>query len=425
MKKNLYPMSFKLIKKSKKSSARLGEITTKHGVIQTPCFMPIATCGSVKSVDSAEMKKIGAQIILGNTYHLYLRPTDKLIKKLGGLHKFMNWDGPILTDSGGYQVFSLVKMRKISEKGVEFKSHIDGSRHMLTPEKSIEIQQNLGSDIVMVLDECAPYPASKEYIKKSLEMTTRWAKRCKEYFEKSQIPNLACRQAGPKSQINSKTQISNFEQLPTSKFPAQGWSASGGKIPNSLLFGIVQGGTYKDLREESAKQLLSIDFDGYAIGGVSVGEPSKKMFKVVDWTVPFLPEDKPRYLMGVGKPEEILGAVAMGIDMFDCVIPTRNARHGTLYKFKVQSSKFKVKDEKLKVKNGNAGFYEMLRITNEKFKSDKKPIDKNCGCFTCQNYSRAYLRHLFMAKELLALRLASIHNIYFYLELMKRIRNSV
>ena len=372
-------MSFKIIKKSKKSSARAGEIRTKHGIIKTPCFMPIATAGSVKSLDSVEIKKIGAQIILGNTYHLYLRPGDELIKKLDGLHKFMNWNGPILTDSGGYQVFSLAKIRKISEKGAEFKSHIDGSLHMLTPEKSIEIQQNLGSDIIMVLDECAPYPATKEYINKSLELTSRWAERCKIYFDKK-----------------NKTLGKN----------------------KSLLFGIVQGGTYKDLREESARQLIEIGFDGYAIGGVSVGEPSEKMFKAVDWTVPFLPEEKPRYLMGVGKPEEIVGAVARGIDMFDCVIPTRNARHGTLYKFKSKS-------EKLKVHNTNKSFYELLHITNEKFKNDKKPIDKNCGCFTCQNYSRAYLRHLFGAKELLALRLASIHNIYFYLELMKRIRSSV
>jgi queuine tRNA-ribosyltransferase len=382
-------MPFNLLKTSKKSSARLGEIITKHGSIQTPCFMPIATCGSVKSVDSAEMEKIGAQIILGNTYHLYLRPTDKLIKKFGGLHKFMNWDRPILTDSGGYQVFSLAKMRKITEKGAEFKSHIDGSHHILTPEKSIEIQQNLGSDIIMVLDECAPYPATKEYIKKSLEMTTRWAERCKIYFEKNQ-----------KSKI--KNQKDNLKL----------------KNKKSLLFGIVQGGTYKDLREESAKQLLNIGFDGYAIGGVSVGEPSEKMFQAVDWTAPFLPEDKPRYLMGVGKPEEILGAAAGGIDMFDCVIPTRNARHGTIYKFKT-------KNEKLKMKKCDAGFYEILHITNEKFKTDKKSIDENCGCFTCQNYSRAYLRHLFAAKELLALRLASIHNIYFYLELMRRIRKSI
>jgi queuine tRNA-ribosyltransferase len=380
-------MSFKIIKKSKKSSARLGEIKTKHGIIKTPCFMPIATCGSVKSLDSIEMKKIGAQIILGNTYHLYLRPSDKLIKKLGGLHKFMNWSGPILTDSGGYQVFSLAKMRKISEKGAEFKSHIDGSCHLLTPEKSIEIQQNLGSDIIMVLDECAPYPATKEYINKSLELTARWAERCKIYFDK-------------KNKALGKNK--------------------------SLLFGIVQGGTYKDLREKSAKQLLKIDFDGYAIGGVSVGEPSEKMFKVVDWTIPFLPEDKPRYLMGVGKPEEILGAVARGIDMFDCVIPTRNARHGTIYKFKACPREVSgVKNEKLKVGIKNSNFYEILHITNEKFKNDKKPIDKNCKCFTCQNYSRAYLRHLFVSGELLALRLASIHNIYFYLEMMKRIRKSV
>ena len=380
---------FKLLKKSRESNARLGKLKTKHGVIETPCFMPIATCGSVKSVDSIEMEKLGANIILGNTYHLYLRPGDKLIKKLGGLHNFMNWQKPILTDSGGYQVFSLAKMRKISEEGVSFQSHLDGSRHLLTPEKSIEIQQNLGSDIIMVLDECAPYPASKEYIKKSLEMTTRWAERCKVYFEKSQIQNH-------KSQINSKF-----------------------KIQNSLLFGIVQGGVYKDLRERSAKQLLKLNFDGYAIGGVSVGEPSVKMLRAIDWVAPFLPEDKPRYLMGVGKPEEIIMSVARGIDMFDCVIPTRNARHGTIYKFKIQSKKLKI------TKNCSNNFYEILHLKNQKFKSDKKPIDKNCGCFTCQNYSRAYLRHLFVSNELLALRLASIHNIYFYLELMKRIRNLI
>lgn len=372
-------MTFKLLKKSKKYSARVGMIKTRHGIIKTPCFMPIATCGSVKSIDSIEIKKIGADIILGNTYHLYLRPGDKLIKKLNGLHGFMNWQKPILTDSGGYQVFSLAKMRKITEEGVEFKSHLDGSSHMLTPEKSIAIQQNLGSDIIMVLDECAPYPASKKYIKESLELTTRWAERCKKYFDKT-------------------------KKLERNK---------------SLLFGIVQGGTYKDLREESARQLIKLNFDGYAIGGVSVGEPSEKMLRVIDWTAPFLPENKPRYLMGVGKPEEIVMSVARGIDMFDCVIPTRNARHGTIYKFKTKSEKLKI------TKKRSSDFYEILHITNEKFKSDKKPIDKNCGCFTCQNYSRAYLRHLFTSGELLALRLASIHNIYFYLELMRRIRNSV
>ncbi|MCK4591882.1 tRNA guanosine(34) transglycosylase Tgt [Candidatus Parcubacteria bacterium] len=379
-------MSFKIIKKSKRSSVRLGEIKTKHGIIKTPCFMPIATCGSVKSLDSIEMKKIGARIILGNTYHLYLRPSDKLIKKLGGLHRFMNWSGPILTDSGGYQVFSLAKMRKISEEGAEFKSHIDGSSHLLTPEKSIEIQQNLGSDIIMVLDECAPYPASKKYIKESLELTTRWAERCKIYFDK-------------KNKALGKNK--------------------------SLLFGIVQGGIYKNFREESAKQLVKIGFNGYAIGGVSVGESSKKMFQVVDWTIPFLPEDKPRYLMGVGKPEEIVDAVSRGIDMFDCVIPTRNARHGTIYKFKSKSENFSPCRNLPKGTPTSSRFYEIIHITNEKFKNDKKPIDKNCGCFTCQNYSRAYLRHLFVSGELLALRLASIHNIYFYLEMMKRIRKSV
>jgi len=393
---------FKLLKKSKKSNARLGKLKTKHGVIKTPCFMPIATCGSVKSIDSIEMEKLDAEIILGNTYHLYLRPGDKLIKKLGGLHNFMNWQKPILTDSGGYPVFSLAKMRKITEEGVSFQSHIDGSRHLLTPEKSIEIQQNLGSDIMMVLDECAPYPASREYIKKSLGLTTRWAERCKKYFIKSQIlrKNIVTKK-------DVMVSLSNHNILRQAQ------------NDTSLLFGIVQGGTYKDLREKSAKQLLKLNFDGYAIGGVSVGEPSEKMLKVIDWTAPFLPEDKPRYLMGVGKPEEIIMSVARGIDMFDCVIPTRNARHGTIYKFKVESKKLKI------LEKCNKNFYEILHITNKKFKSDKKPIDKNCECFTCQNYSRAYLRHLFVSNELLALRLASIHNVYFYLELMKRIRNSV
>lgn len=375
-------MIFDLIKKDRNSQARLGKLRTGHGTIQTPCFMPIATSGSIKSLDSIEAEKTGAEIILGNTYHLFLRPGDKLIKKLGDLHGFMNWNKPILTDSGGYQVFSLSKMRKITEEGARFQSHLDGSHHMLTPERSIEIQLNLGSDIIMVLDECAPYPATKEYIKNSLELTSRWAKRCLDYFEKYQKKKAGTKKNRP------------------------------------LLFCIVQGGTYQDLREESARQLLELDFDGYAIGGVSVGEPSEKMSGVVDWTVPLLPEDKPRYLMGVGKPEEIVGSVARGIDMFDCVIPTRNARHGTLYKFKNQKSK-------IKISRKPGEFYEILRITNKKFKADKGPIDKNCGCFTCRNYSRAYLRHLFTAGELLGFRLATIHNIYFYLELMKKIRNSI
>jgi len=403
-------MAFKLLKKSKKSNTRSGELKTKHGIIKTPCFMPIATCGSVKSIDSIEMEKLGANIILGNTYHLYLRPGDKLIKKLGGLHNFMNWQKPILTDSGGYQVFSLAKMRKITEEGVSFQSHIDGSRHLLTPEKSIEIQRNLGSDIIMVLDECAPYPASKKYIKESLELTTRWAGRCKNYFEKTQSIKYKSQTKYKKDATLSLSKSGKLTKLITLQQTQD---------DNALLFGIVQGGVYKDLREESAKRLLELNFDGYAIGGVSVGEPSEKMLRVIDWTMPFLPEDKPRYLMGVGKPEEVVSAVARGIDMFDCVIPTRNARHGTIYKFKNKSSDLKVAEKQ------NKSFYEILHITNEKFKNDKKPIDKNCQCFTCQNYSRAYLRHLFASGELLALRLASIHNIYFYLELMKRIRNSV
>ena len=383
-------MSFKLISADKKTSARLGRLETAHGVINTPCFMPIATCGSVKSLDSVEIEKMDAEIILGNTYHLHLRPGDRLVRRFGGLHKFINWNKPILTDSGGYQVFSLAKMRKITEKGVKFQSHINGSYHLLTPEKSIDIQLNLGSDIVMVLDECAPYPSPRDYVENSIELTTRWARRCKDYF----LGKIK------KSKLKNQNYNSRF------------------KDKSALLFGIVQGGIYRNLRIKSVKQLLELDFDGYAIGGVSVGEPSEKMFKAVDWVAPFLPKEKPRYLMGVGKPEEIIGAVARGMDMFDCVIPTRNARHGTIYKFKTGN-------ERLKINKADSKFYEILRITNEKFKNDKRPIDENCGCFACKNYSRAYLRHLFACGELLAMRLASIHNLYFYLEMMRRIRKSI
>jgi len=385
-------MSFRIIKKSKKTSARLGILKTKHGIIKTPCFMPIATAGSIKSIDSIEINKMGAQVILCNTYHLYLKPGDTLIKELGGLHKFMNWDNPILTDSGGYQVFSLSKMRKITEKGVEFQSHIDGSYHLLTPEKSIEIQKNLGSDIMMVLDECAPYPASAEYIKNSLEMTTRWADRCKS-------SSMSCNQ-DRKDDLKNKSKSPEYRNI------------------KQLLFAIVQGGIYKKLRERSAKQLTKLDFDGYAIGGVSVGEPTEEMLAVVDWVAPYLPSCKPRYLMGIGKPEEIAKTAARGIDMFDCVIPTRNARHGTLYKFKNKSKLLKIDKDSL-------DFYEVLHINNKRFKEDKNPIDENCDCFVCKNYSRAYIRHLFAAHEILSLRLASIHNVHFYLEMMRRIRNFI
>lgn len=366
---------FKIISQVK--NRRIGKLSVKSGVINTPFFMPIATKGAVKNLTAEELKSIGAEIVLGNTYHLWLRPGDGLIKRAGGLHKFMNWNDPILTDSGGFQVFSLGAKAekkygkngvKLTEKGVEFSDPIDGEKYFMSPEKSIEIQLNLGADIIMALDECPPYPCSREYAKKSVELTTRWAVRCKKYLEAH---------------------------------------TSGKNKP--LLFAIVQGSVYEDLRKESAKQLTEIGFNGYAIGGVAVGEPREKMYEILDWVLPLLPEDKPRYLMGLGKPEEIARAVEAGIDMFDCVIPTREGRHGRLF---------------LRKKNiipSEAGGYETINISNEKYKEDFSPVDKNCDCYTCRNYSRAYLRHLFKTGEPLAMRLASIHNLKFYLDLMKEL----
>lgn len=348
---------FELIKESKECKARLGKIYTNHGEIETPIFMPVGTKATVKAMTPDEMKDLEAQIILGNTYHLYLRPGDELIKEAGGLHKFMNWDGPILTDSGGFQVFSLGSLRKIKEEGVEFRSHIDGSKHFISPEKSIEIQNNLGSDIIMCFDECVSYPATYEYAKSSMERTTRWAKRCKEYH--------------------------------------QDWD-------NQALFGIVQGSMFEDLRKESAKQITDLDFPGYAIGGLSVGEPRNLMCEVMDYTVPLLHKDKPRYLMGVGSPDYLFEAVERGIDMADCVLPTRMARHGAFLTSKGQ-----------------------LTIKNAKYKKDFTPIDENCDCYTCRNYSKAYIRHLFNEKEILGARLASIHNLFFLINLMKSIRISI
>jgi len=377
---------------------RIGKLETMRGAVSTPFFLPIATKGAVKQLSPEEVRDLGAEIVLGNTYHLWLRPGHKLVEKAGGLHRFMNWSGPILTDSGGYQVFSLSDRKfvqagrgnqgkvKLGEKGVEFRDPVDGKKYFLTPEKSIDIQFALGSDIIMVLDECPPYPCSREYAKKSLELTTRWAERCFLHFHKK---------------INGDKK----------KY----------KNGRPLLFCIVQGSIYKDLRLESTKQLRGLDFsalggpasgwDGYAIGGVAVGEPREKMKKVLEWVLPLLPENKPRYLMGLGRPEEIVSAVNQGIDMFDCVIPTRNARHGSLFLWKGKRKNIRGRN-----------FYQSVNITNEKFKKDFSPIDKNCDCYSCQNYSRAYLRHLFSVGEPLAGRLASIHNLKFYLDLMKILR---
>jgi len=347
---------FEVLKKDNGSRARLGKLSTPHGEIQTPIFIPVGTQGSVKALCSKDLMDLDAEVILNNTYHLYLRPGHELIRDLGGLHKFINWERPILTDSGGFQVYSLAKFRKIQEEGVMFQSHIDGSNHFITPEKAIEIQEALGADIIMAFDECIPFPAEYDYCKKSTEMTIRWAERCL------------------KSHKNS----------------------------NQVLFGIVQGGIYEELRKYCTEKLDELGFFGFAIGGLSVGEPKEIMWSIVNYTEQFLPENKPRYLMGVGTPEDILEAVSKGIDMFDCIIPTRQARNGSLF---TSSGK--------------------VIIKNSKYIRDESPIDPQCNCYTCRSYSKAYLRHLFMSKEIISLRLNTIHNLYFYLNLIKKIRSAI
>jgi len=374
---------FTILKKSKKSNARIGKLRLPNGEIITPCFLPIATRGAVKNLTPEELKELDAQIILANTYHLIQRPGLRIIKKAGGLHNFISWDGPILTDSGGYQIFSLARKRKITKNGVKFISEIDGKKIFLTPEKSIEAQIIFGSDIIMVLDECPPWPATHKYAEKSLNLTIDWAKKAKIFYEK---------------RLGSKTK----------------------NKAKPLIFGISQGSTFKDLREKSVKGLVEIGFDGYAVGGVSVGEPAKDKKKVLEWMAELLPEEKPRYVMGYGKPEEIVEAVNLGMDIFDCVIPTREARHGRIYKYKS-----KIQNPKSKITSKNPNFYEVIQIDKAKFRNDLKPIDKYCKCYTCQNYSRAYLNHLFRTKEPLALRLATIHNLYFYLSLMKKLHDSI
>jgi queuine tRNA-ribosyltransferase len=354
---------FDIIKNSNNVKARAGLLYTDHGVIETPIFMPVGTQGSVKAVNQTFLAEdIKAQIILGNTYHLYLRPGTDILFKAGGLHKFMNWNRPILTDSGGYQVFSLAELRKLRKNGVEFKSHIDGSKHFFSPAKVIEIERFIGSDIMMPLDECTPYPCDYDYAKKSVELTSKWAVLNKEAFEKTQ--------------------------------PLYGHQ--------QYLWGIIQGSVYKDLREKSALDLVKLDFDGYSIGGLAVGEPTEKMYEILDFIVDYIPENKPRYLMGVGKPENILEAIERGVDMFDCVMPTRNARNSHIFTW-----------------NG------IISIRNNRYKDDFRPLDENCDCYTCKNYTRAYLRHLFVAKELLAYELASVHNLHFYLSLAKSARKHI
>ena len=347
-------ITYELLNKDKNSSARRGVIHTPHGDIQTPVFMPVGTQATVKSMTPEELKDIGAQIILSNTYHLYLRPGENIVKEAGGLHNFMNWDRPILTDCGGFQVFSLSELRTISEDGVEFRSHLDGSKHLFTPEKVMQIEEDLGADIIMSFDECCPYPSTYEYTKNSMERTTRWAVRCK------------------KAHKNTEKQG---------------------------LFGIIQGGFYKDLRKQSAEDLIKLDFPGYAIGGISVGEPKEEFLDILRYTTPLMPENKPRYLMGVGTPDYLIEAALSGIDMCDCVLPTRIARNGTAMTW-----------------NGK------VVIRNATYERDFTPLDPECDCYACKNYTRAYIRHLVKTKEILGTRLLSIHNLYFLTKLMERVR---
>ncbi|MFZ1288915.1 MAG: tRNA guanosine(34) transglycosylase Tgt [Melioribacteraceae bacterium] len=359
----LEKMNFKVVVQDKNSKARAGFFETDHGIIETPRFMPVGTQGTVKAVSQRILNdEIKASIILGNTYHLYLRPGMEVIQNAGGLHNFMNWKNALLTDSGGFQIFSLSELRKLKSDGVEFKSHLDGSKHFFTPQKVIEIQRIIGSDIMMVLDECTPYPCEYDYAKKSCQLTSDWAILNKEAF------------------VNSNTKYGHKQ----------------------FLFGIVQGSVYKDLREKSARDLVDINLDGYAIGGLAVGEPAEQMYEITNFTTDFLPENKPRYLMGVGRPENILESIERGIDMFDCVMPTRNARNAYLFT--------------------SLG---IVNIRNASYKNDFSSLDPECNCYTCKNFTKAYLRHLFIAKEILALELASIHNLTFYINLTNTAREKI
>ena len=355
---------YKLIKNE--GIARRGEFETVHGTVQTPAFMNVATCGAIKgALSSTDLENINCQVMLSNTYHLHVRPGDELVKEMGGLHKFTGWSGPILTDSGGFQVFSLASLRKIKEEGVYFQSHVDGRHIFMGPEESMQIQSNLGSTIAMAFDECVENPAKYEYAKKSCERTVRWLERCKKEMQR----------------LNSLPDTIN---------------------KNQLLFGINQGCTFDDLRVENMKQIAALDLDGYAIGGLAVGEPKEEMYRIISAVEPYMPKDKIRYLMGVGTPGNIIEAVYRGVDLFDCVMPSRNARHGHLFT--------------------KAG---IINLNNNKYERDSKPIDPECHCPTCQKFSRAYIRHLFKCKEMLAMRLCVIHNLYFYNNLMSEIRNAL
>ncbi len=364
---------FQLFAQDRQSKARRGRLTTAHGVIETPAFMPVGTQGSVKAVTPRELRELSAQIVLGNTYHLFVRPGLDVIKHFGGLHRFMSWNGPILTDSGGYQIFSLAKLRKITEEGVHFQNHVDGTPAFITPEIAMEIQAALGSDIAMVLDECAPYPCAYEYAARSAKMTTQWARRCADWKRR-----------------NGESETGRFDDSPIRP------------LAHSLLFGIVQGATFDGLRQQSAQAMVDLDFDGYAMGGVSVGEPEEEMMRAIDASEPFLPKEKPRYAMGLGTPPQLLEMIARGMDMFDCVLPTRLARNGTAF-----------------TSTGT------INLKNAEFALGKAAIEENCVCPACLEFSRGYIRHLIKAEEILGLRLITLHNLHFYLDLMRQAREHI
>ena len=348
---------FRLIKKDERTGARLGELETPHGLVTTPAFMPVGTYGAVRAVSPDELKSLGAEIVLSNTYHLFLRPGHELIKRLGGLHRFMGWDRPILTDSGGFQVYSLSELREVKDEGVVFRSHIDGGTlHLLTPEKAIEVQEALGGDIITCLDECIPYPSTHDVAERAVERTTDWALRCKKVF----------------------------------------------KGEGQMLFGIIQGGVYRELRQRSAEELLGIGFDGYAIGGLSVGEEDSVRMDILNDTIDYMPDDSPRYLMGMGKPEDIIESIMAGVDMFDCVLPTRNARNGMLFTS-----------------------FGRLVIKNAIYRDDERPVEEGCECYTCRNFSRAYLRHLYLSGEILGSRLNTLHNLYYYQSLIREAQRAI
>jgi queuine tRNA-ribosyltransferase len=378
----------------KSTKARAGELKTAHGAIETPAFMPVGTQGSVKAVSSRELGELRAQIVLANTYHLFVRPGLDVLRHFGGLHSFMNWNGPILTDSGGFQIFSLAKLRKITEEGVHFQNHVDGTPAFVSPEIAMEIQATLASDIAMVLDECPPWPCEYEYAARSMELTARWAQRCKNWQKANARPTFNAQR--------TTEEAGEAAVLPANPKTAADTDATTETEHRQLLFGIVQGATFPELRRQSAMGAVEIGFDGYAIGGVSVGEPEEEMMLAVESSAPFLPEDKPRYAMGLGTPPQLLELIARGMDMFDCVLPTRLARNGTAFTAA-----------------------RTLNLKNAEFARDKNPIEPGCACPACREYSRGYIRHLVKAEEILGLRLITLHNLHFYLELMRQARNAI